>query len=461
MNSDSISTKPRLGFAYVLLILAIITALIFSVIMRSPSVMIAFLSFGFLGVLLSHKAGKSASHLFIIVYCANVLIAIIIYIFYMNYYGTPYYYGGSDDLNYELYAKQIATNTSLLEYSVIRDIVGYYNNSVGYIYLVSILYRIGELWGGFNTMLPRFFNAMLLGWIAVITFVLARRNQVIHEMANNIALFVGLLPIMTFNAAHTFRDILVSLLIIWGVFQWDNAIISATRSKIIKAWLWTAIVAAIIWETRQVLVFPLLIIALVCNSFILKPRWVSGKGSVLYRIAMLCMLLAAATQITSETASEMVLEPVVFYARTYTDYRLSISSGISNYIFSAPLPISVFLRIAYGLIYPLPIIGQHFEELFQGAGTLLHFAFLPFLALGFPLAFRSQNGRLWSLSFISFYSASLFTFTSRHIVVFIPYAALIVAQGYLAYHKYRVDIWIMMMIFGVLMSIVYIFIKFL
>ncbi len=452
-------TGPRpvlIGLLFLAAVSTVVVA-IFSVVFQTAAVMIAFIVFGLLGLLFAHRAGKYACYLFVFVYCLNALIALAIYLIYLNHYGTPYYYGGSDDLNYEQWAQQVAQQLSVWDYASIRDgIVSKYHNSVGYIYFVSLLYRLGELWGGFHTMLPRLFNGMTLGLMAVLVFIIAKRNQLSRKIAASAALFVGLLPIMTFNAAHTFRDTLVSFLTLWVIFQWDKLLVGVSGQKYYQSWLWTIVIAGLMWELRQPQAAALLILGLLFDLFLVQRIETSGRSRrFLHIIAIGGLAVIGLWRI----GLDWVLNWVDSYAQIYTDYRLGVASGLSNIIFSTPLPISIILRVFYGLIVPLPFVGTRFEELYQGTGTLVHLFFLPFLILGFRKPFYSPSKGLWVLSFLLFYSMNLVTFTSRHIVVYLPYAALIVGWGYARHRKYRVPIWLTMLCGGVALTIVYAILK--
>ncbi|MBN1920601.1 MAG: hypothetical protein JW892_05110 [Anaerolineae bacterium] len=448
------SLEPQLGLLGLLLLFISGTAVIaFSVVYRTPSVIFAFLSFGILGLLSVLRAGKSAVSLYVWVYCINVLIALSIYLVYLKLYGVPYYYGGSDDLDYERWAQDVVHGLSMWQYSAIRgEIVGPYHNSVGYIYWISLLYRMGELLGGFNTMIPRLFNSMLLGLMTVLVFLIATSNLLPRNTARAIALFVGLLPIMTFNAAHTFRDILLSFIMLWVVFSWNNVITGVSRKAYQRAWLWSAIGIGLMWELRQVQAIALLLLAFLFDSLLVQRSRRPKSFDRSLHIIILCVLMGIGLW---HIGFGYIISRMTFYGQSYTTYRLGISSGLSNYIFSAPLPISLVLRVFYGLIVPLPLVGQRFEEMYQGLGTLVHMFFLPFLFLGLRQPFCSRSKGLWVLSFLVFYGMNLATFTSRHIVIFLPYAALVAGWGYSRYRKYRAPIWLAVFCAGVALAIVY------
>lgn len=448
------SLKPQPGLPGLLLLFISGMAIsAFSMMYRAPAVIITFLSFGVVGLLLALRAGKAAGYLFVWVYCVNVLLALTIYLIYLKLYGVPYYYGGSDDLDYEQWAQEVVQRLSIWQYSAIRgEVVGRHHNSVGYVFLVSVLYRIGEFLGGWHTMLPRLFNSMLLGLTTVLVFLTATSNQLSRKIARAIALFVGLLPIMTFTAAHTFRDILLSFITLWVVFNWNNVLTGISRTAYQKAWFWTAVGVGLMWDLRQVQAIALLILAFLFDLFLVQQPSESKKSGRSLRIIILCGFMGIGLW---QIGLDYIMDRITFYTQNYSTYRLGVSSGLSNYVFSAPLPISLILRVFYGLIVPLPVVGQRFEEMYQGLGTLVHIFFLPFLFLGLRRPFCPRSRGMWLLSFVVFFCMNLVTFTSRHIVIFLPYAALITGWGYASYRKYRMPVWLAVSCMGMALAIAY------
>lgn len=440
-----------------LLLLSTTAIVLYSILSETASPAVAFLGFGLLGVLLSHRFGRSALYIFGAVYSINTLITIAIFLVYMANYGTPYYYGGSDDLAFEAFAQQAAHYLPIWEYSSIREqITGKYYEPAAYVYVVSILYRIGDVFGGFNTLLPRLLNALALGLISVLTFEIAKRSKLRESLARNTALIVGLLPIMTFNSAHTFRDVLVSLLILWVFYQWDKTLHGNRRHTQIEAWLWTALVAIIVWEFRPTQAALLLVFATGAYFFFVRRE---NRNRIITGVTLFILFWAFLAAFAWIGGVEWALQRLAFYSQYYTEYRLDMSSGLSNVIFAAPLPISIPLRFLYGLVSPLPFVGGRFEELFQGIGTVFHYFFLPFWGLGIICLIRRPYGRLWIWAFILFYSTAMITFTSRHVVVYMPYAALITAQGFALYGRHALKIFLTIIWSGVALGITYLMLK--
>lgn len=424
---------------------------VFSLVALTPAPVIAFVLFGIFGWLLVGRHNGSAVTLFIVVYCSNVMVAVAIYAIYLRNYGTPYYYGGSDDLLYEQFAQQVAQRLQIWQYSSIRSgIVEGPHNSVGYLYVVSLLYRMGELAGGFSTMIPRLLNAMALGLLSVLVYVVARSSHLPWQLSRNVALFVGLLPIMTFNAAHTFRDILVSLMTFWVCYHWHRAIAHGEPRLI--AWAWTLLVTAAMCELRQTQAVAVLLIGTVSDILLVDRRRSLGKlGSIVHGTTVSVLVCLGVWLL----GLDWMLRRVSFYTEHYTGYRADLAIGLSSAIFSAPLPLSLALRSVYGLVVPIPFLGRRFEELFQGMGTLLHLYFLPYLGLAVSHLVRRRTGRLWVICLGLFYGMYLLTFTSRHIVVVLPYAALVAAHGYLFYRRYRVQVGFAVVGIGVFSAVLY------
>ena len=78
--------------------------------------------------------------------------------------GFLYFLRGSDELHYEEVGLAFAQTLDLFDYIGIRgNLVPVWHNSVGYIYVVGVLDKFALLFGEAHTMVPRLFNAAMLG----------------------------------------------------------------------------------------------------------------------------------------------------------------------------------------------------------------------------------------------------------------------------------------------------------
>ncbi len=418
-----------------------------------PSSLAAGLLLGGGGIYLASRSGPTATRLFALVYAANILIACGIHGVYLYKYDLPYYGGGSDDLVYERDAEIVAETLSPLNYTSIRGgIVSPFHNSVGYVYVVSLLWRFGEAFGGYSTLIPKYLNAWALALISVLVFRIASHNRLEPRMALNVARAVGLLPIMTFVAAHTFRDILISLMCLWIVDRWDHVFHRRCVMSTLVAWSWALALAYPLWEMREMMVVGVILLCMLCDLVCAVRKYGSFSFPLTVRLFVLLMVVGAGMH---QAVTKWTVERASSYADIYTGYILDSTTGMSASVFGSSGPVGLALRTAYGLIIPVPFLGQRFEEKFQGAGTLIHYFFLPYLALGAYRAIRRREHPHLVMCFAIFYSMMLFTFTFRHIAIFLPYGALVATYGYQHYRKYSTIILLGTLAAGLSLVVVY------
>lgn len=431
----------------------------FALVVGAPVVLIAFCVLGIVGWLITKRWGKTASRLFVLVYCCSVLAAITLYAIYLARYGAPYYNGGSDDIAYEEWAQVVVSSLGVFDYSSIRGgVVRQSYNSAGYVYLVSLLYRASEPLGGFHTMLPRLLNCLALGLLAVTTYLLGKRYGLAEQTSRWAALFVGLSPIMIYNTVHTFRDTIVSLLMIWVVYSWSESPDRPAVRRRLWSWMQTLVIVGITSQMRMPLVFPMLAIAAIGDVLSSKPRLRRSVKLNLYRLAMVVVLIIGAVFVF-RTNVDWFMRWLSRSSEYYTSKRIDISDGLSNYVFDAPVPLTYVLRVGYALILPLPLFSREIERLWLSVGTGIQFFFLPFLAAGLFLSMRDRTK--WHLlsAFVILFAGTLITFTSRHFSQFFPYGPLIAGVGFERYHKYRDTVWMTTLGLGVGLAVAYVVLK--
>ncbi len=435
---------------------AVIAVSVFAIAEESLIILGAYLLFGVIGALLAKRWGTFSVRLFGIVYSVSVLITIALYMFYMGRYGMPYYNGGSDDLAYEIWGRSMAElPLRPLDYFDLKNaVLQPWHNSPGYVYLISLLYRISNSLGGFHTVVPRFLNGMALGLLSVMSWVLGRRVGLSSRISVVSALSIGLLPIMQYTAAHVFRDVIISALTMWVVLIWSN-----TNSQVeTQIWLWvqTLVVVVIISQFRMAQAVAILAIALIANLMFYKNR--NSLGWKMYRLLMICALIGTIFVFGQwlHNFADYLQRQTIHYA----EYRMDLSEGLSRYVFSAPAPQSYLLRVLYAFIIPLPTPTLLPDKLLLGIGTTIRFFFIPFFVAGFLYSFR--NRAMWpllSVFLVLFAGTAMISFTQRHIVLFLPYEILLAGFGFSKLYKYRWFIWLATLFLGVMLLVAYVFLK--
>lgn len=461
---ESVQRATRLRTSTTLLVLlslaTFLSTLLFGIREGALVVPIFYFLFGSLGYAIARRWGRVESHIFAWVYCVAVLSAIIIFNIYVQRYGTPYYVGGSDDLIYERDAEAVVSRLSVWDYGSIRGgVVKQTHNSVGYVYLISLLYRAAEPLGGFHTMLPRLLNCLVLGMLAVLTYRLAKLYSLSEITSRWCALLVGLLPIMVYNSIHTFRDVIVSLLTLWVVYIWAMESTTPAVHRRILLWAQTFLIALIVTQFRAAQAVAILAVALIGDlwSSQVKARAFSARS--LYRLALVLVVLATLLFVLPDTLSSFA-QRLGRGQSAYTQYRLGMSDGLAAYVFSAPVPLTYVLRVPYALITPLPILSAQLERLWLSAGTVIWYLLLPFFVLGFIRSVHSRSKSLLLGAFLLLFGGTvLISFSQRHISQYLPYGILIAEMGWERYRAHRIPVLLGATWLGCGLIIVYVVLK--
>ena len=148
---------------------------VYSISESSLATLIFFIGYGLNGwlVITVLKLREEEKNIFFLVYGLSSIAAVILFYIYSHRYGVPFISGGSDDMSYENDA--FLVSTSVLKYNsteigfIVKNI---FHNSKGYIYIISLFMRVSSLIDGYDTMIPRLFNNMSLGFISLIVFLL-------------------------------------------------------------------------------------------------------------------------------------------------------------------------------------------------------------------------------------------------------------------------------------------------
>jgi hypothetical protein len=362
---------------------------------------------------------------------------------YMDRYGLPYYIGGSDDFVFENEAKDVVSSVGIFDYSSMRtQVLKPSHTAAGYVYIVSLLYRVSEPLGGFHTMFPRLLNCLALGLLAVITYRLGKLHGLEERTSLWVGLFVGLAPIMVYTTVHTFRDTITSLLTIWIVYVWQRRSDRFSFRQRILCWLQTGAVAIIVSQLRLPQAAAILAIAYVGDLVPRRYRIRPFSKEDLYRFMMLGLAGTAVLLIFRHTLTGFLVDLLDTHER-YVGYRLGLSDGLSNVVFGSPPPITYGLRALYGLVVPLPVLSTEIDRVWLSAGTLAWFFLLPFLTLGFVQALRDRAKFQLLAAFVLLYGGTaIVSFSSRHILQFLPYGVLIAGIGLERYGKYKLPIWL-------------------
>ena len=434
--------------------------ILYAMTQHSLPTLIAFYTFGISGLAMVWRSGGTSIRIFIIIYGMSSIVAVMLSFILSNEYGVPYVGGGSDELHYERKGIEFAQRLGLFDYGAIRGgIVNRDHNSVGYVYLVGLLAKFSAVFGSFHTMVPRLFNAACLALLSVVVFNMGQRLRLQKHTALIAALFVGGLPLMMWVSVQTLRDIVQTLLLVTLVFLWlpDNN--SRWRYSLPVLLLMSSFIMFPIWEMRkaQALVFLVFAaFAIVTNRHSYNPLRFFFLSLPVFLISVYIIALFYS-----------ILSKDVFYIldllKYYSDYRSgdSVGGGLSSIVFeTSTFPFGWIYRSLYALISPIPLSYVPVYKAWLSLGTIIHLLFLPFLWIGIKNGMGHHSWRLIVVAFLLlFVGMSMFTFTIRHIVQYLPFGVLLTAFGIEKYQGNYKYLCLMMGGTGFIMILVYIIVK--
>lgn len=409
-------------------VLSAVSITLFAAAEQSTAIILSFVVFGLFGTFIARRFGRTATRIFLLTYGFGVVAAVAVYLYYLSRYGVPYWEYGSDDLGYERYAAEFARSYGMFDYGSIRgNIVTADHNSVGYIYLVGLLYKWGNLVGYSHTMIPRLFNVLCLGLLAVGVYVLSLRLLLQKRTAIGAALFTGLMPLMVYNSVQTFREAFVALLLTWMVVWWTPDQRNRNHRSIFLATTFTLVAVVVLIDFRIGQAFAGGIIAL--TAFFTTAR--RGSLGALARWPIVATLLVGAflgVQI-------LIVRYYFFFVSQINPYLVyhveTTGGGLSTTVFTTPGLAGFALRAVYLLISPLPLPTTELDLGWYRSNTLVQLFYLPFFFIGVPIAMRDKARRLVVLAVVLLFSAVAFiTFQERQIVQYYPFAIVIAAIGY-------------------------------
>lgn len=387
--------------------------------------------FTILGIGIVSLSRQDEQLLFARVYFWNIVAILFLYCVYIMRHGTPYYLGGSDGLMFETKAREIAAATGVFEYGEIRGgVVRDTFNSVGYVYFLSLVYRLGETFGGFHTFMPRLINAGALATLCIMVYRTGRKFMSLpRAYAQVAALVTGLAPLMMWISGQTFRDILVATLMFLPVY-----IFCCRRLTLLNVIL-VAVIPVILWEFRTFSALAVIGLIGACAFLrIREQRPVIRKTG--YLIAAIGVF-SVAVWVVRQGLLAWFGAQVFYYYQTYTELRgEELSSGLAQYVFLAPQPLSGFLRLVYYSISPIPLPFLRVERSIISVGTIVHIFFLPFLLKGLWRSMKTFRLAPIYLAFLGiFVGEAQLSFSTRHMSMFYPFAVLLTTLGFLGHQR--------------------------
>ncbi len=412
------------------LLAIVVSGLVGSLLISSISVSSALLYLVLLWAgLLLVRGKKNKVEIFSYLMVINSICILLLYLIYLVRYETPYYLGGSDDLYFERLGKYFADRFSLLDYSAMHyQVLESWEDGGGYIYLINILYRLGNLFGGFHTLMPRIFNGFLLSLIASFSYSMMKELAIKDKRAKLFSFAIGGMPIMVYVSSHSFRDL--SVLFVMFLMIYLITCCTKTDHKLVRAFFTVSVVIIgmiYIGETRSTF-FPVFAIVLFGALFDRVNTQNNSSENSLGVLSFFALLTLSA--VAFAVMWIFMEEKILGYAVRYTEYSLEQSSGFSRFVFGQPiLPFGFVSRVLYLVVNPVPVFSSKIEEIWLSLGTIIQVVCLPFFLIGLRKMVRRRLLFI-PFCFVIFYGmVALTTFTFRHFIFFFPFGVIVTAYG--------------------------------
>lgn len=361
---------------------------------------------------------KIYKHLMVI-YLISILAMLLLYYGYIVKYGKPYYLGGSDDKNFELWAVESIKMNNFTIKDIIETKEFRYYNCTGFIWLLSIIVRFSNLFDGYHTIIIRLINIYFTLFTGILVYKYFSNNE--KEISNKVKILYlfCLFPNALYITIHGFRDAIYAFAI-FSVFYIFSYINEYNIIKKILSILYMFFVGYIIYYIRKVGVIYIAIIFIL--NILFKNSKVTEKKEIIKFIILgiFTLILCFKTGIISETES---------YLFRYNNYILSGNNGLSTFIFTTPiLPFGIFFRIMYGLIFPSPtgILMSSFDvdsiwKFIISIGTLYQTYMLPYVFKNIK-----RFDKVFLLYLIIFFSIVVTTFSFRHFLTLYPFMFILI-----------------------------------
>ena len=357
---------------------------------------------------------------FSILFCFGSLISVLLYYYWSVFYSSPYFLGQySDDWYYDVEWSQGFVQNHGWSFLGVPDFLnsltrglGFTHNSIGYVYIVAIQRGFSELYlGGHSTLTPRITNIFFL---SLLLFYLNKIYQMIEGSYPKVrySVFIFFLPSLLFTSSHIFRDILISLLLVYFVY----ILVKHLQLKLSLNFYTVIISIFLLMSTLRVqLLVPMTLI------FFYYSMSRSRRTRFLFYFVFSPLLALLVFSFWSEFH---IFRNLTLYNELNAE---RFTTSIISKIFGIPLYFGFIPRVLFLFFTPVPNLSS-FYQLMSSTVVVLQILSMPLLFyslihfLKFDLKFR-----IVIVAFIVFLLTVAFsTMTFRHVVMYIPFAYIIV-----------------------------------
>lgn len=338
-------------------------------------------------------------------------------------YGEPYY--ALDDKCFEYYGRSLFLD-GIINYRDVPYIEGY-DNTKGYLVIISWIYRLSGGIAGYHTISPRILNIYL--WISIVSLIYKiLREKVEDRRAITAMLILAIFPNAMYVSSFVYRDVFVCFLLITGFYNFRIIFNNKPkRVSLIRIILFLYSFYALYYARKQMLyVFMALIVVFILFEFG-KPK------SIIKRYCVCGIAIGSVFFILFVTNGWNLF---IYSLIKYSAYTVTLSDGLSNYIFMMPiLPFGWILRMVYGFIVPFPggilkldYLGKPLYSLTQlliQMGTIFQIFLIPYMLKSIKK--MDTYVVLWGVCYMAIVMT---TFTFRHFIMMYPMLPLCVVPEY-------------------------------
>jgi len=331
------------------------------------------------------------------------LLFVIIYLLILTQLHDHHFWGNgfSDDYYYEIFAENYYNDFGMSISNL--NSRHRYHNSVGYLYGIVLLFKLGSFFDGYHHLLPIILNVFILQLTAIYMEKICSELYNLTEKKYIIKMYC-LYPSVLFLCAYAFRDIAVGLLAVMIFYYAQN------RTNYIIYNL------SIIGFSLFILHFLRLDAALLLTilaSFLYLYRFLKFKNKTVYLLFVLIAIVLAVFLYINRDIFAKILR--------YNVYRFESGGFIMKKIMSLPVYIGIFPRLS--LLSITPMFTLTYEQGIMGISGIIQLFTFPLVCLG--IINKKINVQIKVFFLLFFVGVALSTFTFRHITMYLPFGFII------------------------------------
>lgn len=354
-----------------------------------------------------------------LLYVVSTIIAVLVYEYWLSFSekGSGYYLGRfSDDWQYDvLWSEGYAEKYSLNPFHIVEHLnsitpgLGYFHNSKGYVYLITVLQFFSNLIDSYHTLIARFLNLYLLSLTAIIGLRSLEKFYKIRVSARHVLILI-FYPTLVLTSSHVFRDTAVMFLMVVFfsyLLRFKINEISFTRFAVSVMFVLLALL------TLRVSVAPILVLAAIASFFRFNAK----------SIWVISIIFAAVASLVVYLYGDMLLR----LFSSYSELNKQRFDGFARNIFSLPIYIGFIPRLFYSFYIPTPNLS-HVYQLISSLAAFIQV----FSAPGILRSLLSKKipVELKMFFLVTWFSVVVSTMTFRHALMYIPFGIMLWIVGF-------------------------------